>query len=117
MQLCGLEEEYLHDIWLHIKPMQTILAKSTARKEDFVSWGSIHIVTQKNAEPNVIPQAFIYFFIAITEYYEQSGLLAHNGISVSPIPLRMEVGDIILFESSDLFTQGTKIATRSQVCI
>jgi len=52
--LAYLEADHLHDMWLHIKPMQSILEKNNARMEDFVSWGSVHIVTQKIAEGKVV---------------------------------------------------------------
>jgi len=45
---------------------------------------------------------------------EKNALLAHRGISSTAIPLRLDTGDIILCNTSDLRSYGTKIFTRSQ---
>lgn len=104
--LCDLQDGLMHDLWLNLRPNANLPAPRNAAEQRSMNldkwaqhselgmWGSVHLVIQKSKKPHL-------------------GMLSMHGPPVSPLPLRMEVGDIILFDSSRLLMQGTKLATRS----
>lgn len=52
--------------------------------------------------------------IHLTWGYDKDGMLGKRGIPVMAIPVRMDTGDVILFNSSHLLSYGTKLFTWSQ---
>lgn len=85
-----ITDELLHDVWVTLK--HAVRTETTAYEE---VCGSVHFLVQRTYTPSTsIFQAF--------------------GVPVPSLPIRISVGDTILFRSSNIVSHTTKLATRSK---
>ena len=85
-----INDNLMHDLWVFYN--HSIRTETIAYEE---KRGRLHVVLQKTTKPS-------------------AGLFALMGTPIPVIPLRLQVGDAVLFRSSTMVSHGTKLATRSK---
>lgn len=73
----------------------------------------LHYVFQKAREP----VCTITLKVHKRAGSHKSGLLHQRGIASTSVPMRLDTGDIVLFDNSHIMAYGTKFFTMSQVLL
>jgi hypothetical protein len=84
--------DQIHDLRLELENVPS--PDQTLPLQEHPSW--VHLLLYKSIDP-------------------YSGMLSYYGTPLSAIPIRLDVGDVILISSSYFLTHGIKMTTQSKV--
>lgn len=108
LQVSKYQPFLLHDKWIPFIPIP---------KYDFLwNWPSELETPDRGGEqaPLSFGLGSVHVRFQYT-FHPSAGFLKFNGCPSTALPLRLKMGDIVLFRSSTLASHGTKIATRCMV--